>query len=58
MDDLQRIKTDIQKEIGDLAKIIALLSFKYKDEPLLDDAQKAFMGLAMNVGKALNIQVR
>jgi 7,8-dihydro-6-hydroxymethylpterin-pyrophosphokinase len=58
MNDEKKIKLDIQKEIGDLARIIGLLSEKYKDDPLLNDAQSAFMNLAVHVGKALDIQLQ
>jgi hypothetical protein len=58
MNNDQKIRIDIQKEIGDLAKIISLLSMKYKDELLLKEAQKAFMSLAVHVGRALNIQLQ
>lgn len=52
------IKSEIKKDIGDLAKTISLLSAKYKEEPLLNDAQKAFMDLSLHVGKALDIQMQ
>lgn len=54
----QKMKLDIQNDIRDLAKIIGLLSIKYKEEPLLIDAQKAFLGLSVHVGRALNIQLQ
>jgi hypothetical protein len=54
----QRIKLDIQNDIRDLAKIIGLLSIKYKEEPLLIDAQKSFLDLSVHVGRALNIQLQ
>jgi hypothetical protein len=58
MKDDQKIKTDIQREIGDLARIIGLLSIKYREEPLLNDAQKTFMNLSIHVGRALDIQLQ
>lgn len=58
MKDSQTLKRDIQKEIGELAKIIGVLSEKYKGETLLDDAQKVFLSLSVKMGKALDIQLR
>jgi hypothetical protein len=58
MKDDQKIKTDIQREIGYLARIIGLLSIKYREEPLLNDAQKTFMNLSIHVGRALDIQLQ
>jgi len=58
MKDNQTLKQDIQKEIGELAKIIGTLSEKYQGEVLLDDAQKVFLSLSVHVGKALNIQLQ
>jgi hypothetical protein len=54
----QKMKLDIQNDIRDLAKIISLLSIKYKEEPLLIDAQKVFLDLSVHVGRALNIQLQ
>lgn len=51
-------KIEIQNDIGTLAKIISLLSVKYNEEPLLDDAQKAFLSLSVHISKALNIQLQ
>jgi len=48
MKDNQTLKQDIQKEIGELAKIIGTLSEKYQGEVLLDDAQKVFLSLSLN----------
>jgi len=58
VEDNQKMKTEIQKEIGELAKIIGTLSEKYQGEVLLDDAQKVFLSLSVHVGKALNIQLQ
>jgi len=51
-------KITIQNEIRKLAKIIGLLSIKDNEEPLLNDIQKAFHGLAVHVGRALDIQLQ
>ncbi len=57
MKDDQKIKLEIQNDIRDLAKIINSLSTKYNEEPLLKDAQEAFLRLSVHVGKALDIQL-
>jgi len=54
----QEIKIEIQKDIGELAKTIGLLSMKYRDEPLINDIQKSFLSLSVHIGKALNIQLQ
>lgn len=58
MKDDKKTKIEIQKELGDLAWIIGLLSIKYKEDPVLIDAQKAFMNLAIHVWSALDIQLQ
>ena len=58
MENEKNMKVKIQKDIKDLAKILGSLSMKYKDEPLLDDAQGAFLNLSVHVGKALDIQLQ
>lgn len=52
------MKIEIERDIGDLAKILSLLSAKYKDEPLLNDAQNTFLSLSVHVGKALDLQLQ
>jgi len=54
----KKMKTEIQKDIAELSKIIGLLSTKYKEEPLLNNAQQAFLSLSVHVGKALDIQLQ
>ncbi len=58
MTDKTNLKTEIQKDIRDLAEVLNLLASKYRDEPLLDDAQKAFLSLSVHTGKALDIQLQ
>lgn len=52
------LKTGISNDIREMAKLIGLLSFKYKDEPLLDETQKTFLSLSVHVGQALDIQLQ
>jgi len=58
MKDDQEIKIEIQRNIRDMAEILGHLSTKYKEEPLLKDAQEAFLSLSVHVGKALDIQLQ
>jgi hypothetical protein len=58
MKDDQKMNLDIQKDIQELAKIIGLLATKYKEEPLLIDAERVFLALSVHVGRALNIQLQ
>ncbi len=54
----QEMKIEIQRDVGELAKNLGLLSTKYKEEPLLDDAQKVFLNLSVHVSRALKIQLQ
>ena len=58
MEKEQKMKIEIQKDIGDLSRTINLLCNKYKDEPILDEVQKAFLSLSVHVGRALDIQLQ
>jgi len=54
----REIKIEIEKDIGDLSKVLSLLSTKYNEDPLFNDAQKSFLSLSVHVGQALNIQLQ
>lgn len=58
MSDNKKLKTGIQKEIGDLAKVIGLLSNKYREEPLLNDARDSLLRLSVHVCRALDIRLQ
>jgi len=49
---------EIQKDLSELARLLGLLGDRYREEPLMDDAQKTFLRLTVNMGKVLNIQVQ
>jgi len=58
MNDDNRKKTEIQSDIRELSELIGMLSTKYKEEPLVEDVQAAFMNLSAHVGRALKIQLQ
>jgi len=42
MQDEGNMKINVQNDIREMAKLIGLPSIKYRDEPLLNEAQKVF----------------
>lgn len=58
MDHKEQTKSDIIRDIGELSKIIHLLSLKYRQEPLMKHTQKVFLRLSVHVGKALDISLQ
>jgi hypothetical protein len=53
-----RLKTIILEDIQGLAKTIHELSTKYKEEPLMGDAQNELLSLSVNVAKAFDIPLQ
>jgi hypothetical protein len=58
MEDAGSLKTDVQDDIRETAKLIGLLSIQYRDDPPLDATQRTFLSLSVHVGRAPDIPLQ